>query len=72
MITWTSTTNMAKRDHMTFDNRAKKGHFILSDNNSYFLSDHGAIRTHKSLVPKTNALTIRPRGHININPNWFI
>lgn len=23
--------------------------------------DHGAIRTHKSLVPKTNALTIRPR-----------
>ena len=24
-------------------------------------NDHGAIRTHKSLVPKTNALTIRPR-----------
>lgn len=28
--------------------------------------DHGAIRTHKSLVPKTNALTIRPRGQFGI------
>ena len=28
----------------------------------YVCIDHGAIRTHKSLVPKTNALTIRPRG----------
>ena len=32
----------------------------LAKNNIY--NDHGAIRTHKSLVPKTNALTIRPRG----------
>ena len=30
--------------------------------------DHGAIRTHKSLVPKTNALTIRPRGQFGIKP----
>ena len=30
------------------------------------LYGHGAIRTHKSLVPKTNALTIRPRGRCGL------
>ena len=42
-------------------NEAKKK---ISFHELNFNLDHGAIRTHKSLVPKTNALTIRPRGQL--------
>ncbi len=71
LIAFTQYDTKKNCDHVTSYHRAKSNNLVFTSH-AFTLLDHGAIRTHKSLVPKTNALTIRPRGHVENGGNLSI